>query len=574
MIRLILYFLLVAAAAWGLSWAADRPGSVHAEWLGWDLQTSVFIAAIAVILFFAAFSLALWLGIIAWTAPKRIARRLKQRHLRMGQEALRKGIFAAGAGDRMAALRAGAIAKKYLPEEPMTLLLEAQSAQLNEDPIASRQAFERMLEKPEMAELGLRGLYIEARKAGQAEAAKQFAGRALAANPALQWSTSALFEIQCREGNWRGALNTLGLAKQHRHLQRAEAERRRALLLTQLAIELEDAQQGKALAYAQEALGFLPSLVPAAAVAGRILASQGSTARVTKLLTQVWRTSPHPEIALIYAHARTGDSPRDRLARVKTLAASAPASLEGDIAVAVAAIEAKEWEAARSALQPHLAGNPPARVCRLMARIEAGQNRDSGRAREWLSKASRGAPDPVWVAPDGTVSREWHAVAPKSGALGAFEWKTPPAMAGAGAGDSMAALSGLDVPVAEAGPVSTSPATTVPAAAAPEIIPPAKANAQSLRSDASPVRLEAQPGSPPGAADARAGEERPRGANSGGGAASSAIQAVPKAAGGTPKPEIRKPKIFVPGPAPDDPGPRLPEGEEDSTPLSRFRRPS
>ena len=62
------------------------------------------------------------------------------------------------------------------------------------------------------------------------------------------------------------------------------------MLLTQLAIELEDTQQGKALAYAQEALGLSPSLVPAAAVAGRILASQGNTARATKLLTQAWRT--------------------------------------------------------------------------------------------------------------------------------------------------------------------------------------------------------------------------------------------------------------------------------------------
>ena len=573
MIRLVLYFLLIGVAAWGLSWVADRPGSLHIEWLGYDLQTSVFIAGIAIVLFFAAFLLAVWLGAIAWTTPKRIAQRLKRRHLRMGQEALRRGIFAAGAGDRMAALQAGAIAKKYLSEDPMTLLLEAQSAQLNEDPIASRQAFERMLEKPEMAGLGLRGLYIEAKKAGQAEAAKQFAERALAANPALQWSSSALFEIQCREGDWRGALDTLGLARQHRHLQRAEADRRRALLLTELAIELEDTQQGKALAYAQEALGLSPSLLPAAVVAGRILASQSSTARVTKLLTQVWRTSPHPEIALIYAYARAGDSPRDRLARVRALAESGPASLEGAIAVAVAAIEAKDWDAARAALQQHLASNPPARVCRLMARIEAGQNRDLGRAREWLAKAARGAPDPVWIAPDGTVSREWHAVSPKSGALGAFEWRTPPAMSVAGAGDGMAAFPELDVPPAEAAVVSAGVAVAAPAVTEPEIIPPAKVSTLAVHAGTGLARLEVEPGSA-AAGDERSGEERQRGAIAGGAAAASTVQIVPKAAAGTAKPEIRKPKIFVPGPAPDDPGPRLPESEDASTPLSRFRRPS
>ncbi len=570
MIRLVLYFLLVGAAAWGLSWIADRPGKLNVEWLGYDVQTSVFIAAIVLIASIGAFSLAVWLGVLTWTAPKRFARRLRQRHERIGQEAVRRGIFAAGAGDRAGALRAGAIAKKHVPEEPLALLLEAQSAQLNEDPIASRQAFERMLEKPEMAELGLRGLYIEAKKAGQGEAAKQFAERALTSNPALSWPSSALFDILCREGDWRGALRTLGLAKQHRHLPKTEAERRRALLLTQLAIELEDTQQGKALAYAQEAIGLSPSLIPAAAVAGRILASQGNTARATKLLSQAWRTAQHPEIALIYAHARTGDSPKDRLARVKALISSGPASLEGDIAVAVAAIEAKEWEAARAALEPHLANAPSARVCRLMARIEAGQNRDLGRAREWLAKAARAAPDPVWVAPDGAVSSDWRAVSPKSGALGTFEWKTPLSAPASGAGDNVAGLPELDAAI-EAEAISAARVEDVPERAEPEIIAPAKVNAHPFPHETQLARIQGQKA--PVRAENEAGSEG-RGEESVGEEALGApIQKLPKEASAG-KADTRKPKIFVPGPAPDDPGPRPPEGDEVSTPLSRFRRPS
>jgi HemY protein len=591
MIRLVLYFLLIAAAAWGLSWVADRPGSVTVEWLGYDIKTSVFIGAIVLIVFFAAFSLAVWLGVLTITAPKRMARRLKRRRERIGQEAVRRGIFAAGAGDRAAAMKAGALAKKHVPEEPLALLLEAQSAQLNEDPIASRQAFERMLEKPEMAELGLRGLFMEAKKAGQAEAAKQFAERALTANPALAWPSSALFEIQCREGDWRAALRTLGLAKQHRHIAKAEADRRRALLLTQLAIELEETQQGKALAYAQEAIGLSPALSPAAAVAGRVLASQGNTARATKLLTQAWRSVPHPEIALILAHARTGDSPKDRLARVKALVASAPASLEGDIAVAVAAIEAKEWAAARQAIEPHAANAPTARVCRLMARIEAGQNRDSGRAREWLAKAARGAPDPVWVAPDGTVSPEWQAISPRSGALGVFEWKTPPAASG-GDGDIMAEMSALDVAAIEAEPARDGSAASPAARETAEIVPSGNAepalSAAETRS-APPAGANQASGSTQalvpapkaglrvvtagGLSDAGEAEVKPQGADPE--AEEVPARIVPMAGtGGKQKPENRKPKIFVPGPAPDDPGPRASDADEVSTPLSRFRRPS
>lgn len=598
MIRLVVYFALVAAAATGLAWVADRPGSLTVEWLGYDIRTSVFIAAIVLIVFVAAFLLAVWLGFLTWTAPKRIARRMERRRTRIGQEAVRRGIFAAGAGDKLAAMRAGAIAKKTIPDEPLALLLEAQSAQLNEDSIASRQAFERMLDKPEMAELGLRGLYIEAKKAGQLDAAKQFAERALTANPALTWSSSALFEMQCREGDWRAALRTLGVAKQNRHLGKAEADKRRALLLTQLAIEFEDTQQGKALAYALEAVGLAPTLTPAAAVAGRVLASQGNTSRATKLLSQAWRTSQHPEIALIYAHARTGESPRDRLARVKALVASGPSSLEGDIAVAVAAIEAKEWSAARLALEPHLANTPPARVCRLMARVEAGQNRDAGRAREWLAKAARGAPDPMWVAPDGTASAEWQPISPQSGALGVFEWKTPATTAGDGAEDLIAEMSALEVAPVDAdvtvnneqqlaSSVTVSPnasvkviehddeptkVTDTPKATVPEAgnLPPAKplivANQNSPEDGASKRTDDSLDGK----GKENAGSDKPKVPQM-----AQEIQSVPRIGlTGKMKQEGRKPTIFVPGPAPDDPGPRSPDGEDGSTPLSRFRGPS
>jgi len=445
MTRLIGYFLLIVLVAVGLAWIADRPGNVTIQWLGYDIQTSVFIGAVALLLSFVIIFLLGWLGLLTWTGPKKFRGRVQRRRQRIGQEAVRRGIFAAGAGDKSAALKAGAIAKRTVPDEPLALLLEAQSAQLNDDAIASRQAFERMLDKPEMAELGLRGLYMEAKKAKQDEAAKQFAERALVANPALSWSSSALFEIQCREGDWRSALKTLQIAKEHRHLARQEADRRRALLLTQLAIELEDSQSSKALAYATEAFDLQPSLIPAAVVAGRILTSQGQTSRATKVLTQAWRSTQHPEIALTFAHARRGDSPRDRLSRVKSLVAAGPQTLEGAVAIAVAAIDAQEWKTARLALEPYLANNPPARVCRLMARIEAGQNRDGGRAREWLAKAARGAPDPTWIAPDGTVSAEWQPISPATGALGIFEWKTPPATTAPTSDDFIAEISALDV---------------------------------------------------------------------------------------------------------------------------------
>jgi len=247
--------------------------------------------------------------------------------------------------------------------------------------------------------------------------------------------------------------------------------------------------------------------------------------------------------------------------------------MEGDIAVAVAAIEAKEWAAARTALEPYAGNAPSARVCRLMARIEAGESRDSGRAREWLAKATRGAPDPVWVAPDGTVSPEWQAVAPKSGALGVLEWKIPPASVTGNADDIMAEMSALDVAAIEAEPIPAAPAPGI-VDEGPEILPPAKANAQLLPPEGPAVLAGSQAGRGETQASDRSGKEEKK-LQDAELAPGDVVRMVPNAASaGKSKPAIRKPNIFVPGPAPDDPGPRSPDSDELTTPLTRFRRPS
>ncbi len=112
MIRLIAYLILIVLAATGLSWIADRPGTLTVEWLGYDIRTSVFIGAIVLIIGYAAVTMTGWLGIMTVLAPRRFLRGINRRRKRVGQEAVRRGIIAAGAGDRAAALKAGAIAKK------------------------------------------------------------------------------------------------------------------------------------------------------------------------------------------------------------------------------------------------------------------------------------------------------------------------------------------------------------------------------------------------------------------------------------------------------------------------------
>ena len=424
MIRLILYLVGVFLLATGLAWLADRPGQLVLNWQGYEIETTVFRA---VVIFAFAIGLAVFLWSLLrqlWTSPAAVGRVMNRRRQERGLEALSSGMIAIGAGDRGQAMRHAMLARKALPNEPLTHLLRAQAAQLSGDRSTARRIFEAMLGSHETEQLGLRGLFLEAQREGEHEAARQFSERALRLNPKLGWPVDALFELQCKAADWAGALETLAAGKRNGHFEKADADRRRAVLLTAQAQALEDSNADCALALAMEAHTLALDLVEPAAIAGRIYSSRGQTAKVARVIEQTWRRAPHPDLAVAYAYARSGDSPRDRLERVKNLARTTPHSVEAPIAVASTAIEAHDWAEARKALTPLLEGRLSQRVCTLMARIEGEQFGNAGRVREWLARAANAPRDPAWTA-DGFVSDRWAPVSPVTGALDAFQWKVP-----------------------------------------------------------------------------------------------------------------------------------------------------
>jgi HemY protein len=157
-------------------------------------------------------------------------------------------------------------------------------------------------------------------------------------------------------------------------------------------------------------------------MAGRLLGENNEIRRAARVIEKAWAAEPHPDLADTYAHLRTGDSARERLARVQSLADRQPLHAESALAVARAALDAKEFAIAREALEP-LLHEPTQRVAALMAELEQSESGDEGRTREWMSRAMRAARDPRWTA-DGVVSDRWMPVSP-SGRLDAFQWKVP-----------------------------------------------------------------------------------------------------------------------------------------------------
>ena len=242
-----------------------------------------------------------------------------------GYRALTAGMIAVGAGDVRAARRAAVESRSLLGEEPLVLLLSAQAAQLAGDGDGARTSFEALERRPETRVLGLHGLYVEARRQGEHEAARHFAEEAASGHsPRIAWAGAALFEYQSRAGDWLGALRTLAANADAKLIERDEARRLRAVLLTAQAMALEAGDPDEARAAALEALRLEPDLTEAAVVAGRLYTRADEIRRAVKTLEAAWKVAPHPDLAEAYAAVRPGDSMRDRLKRMRA-AQRAPA---------------------------------------------------------------------------------------------------------------------------------------------------------------------------------------------------------------------------------------------------------
>jgi len=149
---------------------------------GYRYQVSLMVAAVGVVAVVAATMIAWWLVRSIWNSPYAIARHFRVRRRDRGYQALSTGMIAAGAGDAGLARKKGKEAGKLInaDQEPLIHLLEAQTALLEGDHDAARRKFEAMLDDPETRLLGLRGLYLEAERLGDRNAARHYAGRAAA----------------------------------------------------------------------------------------------------------------------------------------------------------------------------------------------------------------------------------------------------------------------------------------------------------------------------------------------------------------------------------------------------------
>jgi HemY protein len=415
--------LLIAAGVW----LAERPGEVSLEWLGYRVETTIGILLLAVfVLMVAAAGLYRF-----WTATRRapgeIRRSFSDSRRERGYKALTQGMVAVAAGAPDEALRLSRRADGLLDEPPLTLLLSAQAAQLNGDEEAAKRYFKAMLEREETAFLGLRGLFNQAMKEGDEEAALDYVRKAKDLRPDTPWVAEMLFKLELRHGKLESAEQALALARPGKDLSKEALKRRRAVLAAEKGrAAFEAGRFEEAARHLSGAVKLQPALAPAAALLARVQIKRGEKRKAQRLLIKSWYLSPHPALVKPFLDLEPQEKPLERVKRLGKLVSSRPSHPESHLAQARAALDAQLWGEARRHLTAAGGQEPTEAVCRLMAELEEAENGDSAKAHEWFRRAATAPNDPTWVCSNcGAAATDWSAVCRACGEIDSLDWRSP-----------------------------------------------------------------------------------------------------------------------------------------------------
>lgn len=454
MIRSLLLFVKIAIVVAVVVWFAKNPGQFELQWLGYQIafnNIGFLVAMVLVITIVSVISYLIWRFIL--NAPGGFGASRRERRRRKGYQVLTQGMVAVAAGETELADKLSRKADALLEEPPLTMLLSAQAAQLKGDDTAARRYFEAMLENPETRFFGLRGLLMQAQRAGDEPAALEYTRKAHALKPKSDWVLTNLFELSERAGDYEGAEQALRQAAKYKIMPEEEAVRKRAVVQLTRAIQAQKSGDlQKALTWSREAHSLAPDLVPATLVLSKAALEANRRREALKVLEKAWPVAPHPDLARAYLDLWPDDGEVERVSRLEKFVASRADHIESRLIVAEIALDARLWgearskltqaiEAASAAMEGAEASNssngdrpgsdlPGRRLCRLMARLEQEEHDDGDAARQWLQKASEAEPDTAWVCNScGAVAAAWD---PHCGACNSFDslrWQNPPRVA-------------------------------------------------------------------------------------------------------------------------------------------------
>lgn len=403
--------IVIVAVAWFL---AGITGHVSVTVGTWDIETSVPIAVLGVVILMVALIVLLRILVGIWLIPGTTAHWRRGLRLRAGQRALNRVLVALAAGEQATARKSAQRARRLLGDTPQTLLLVAEAGRADGRENEAEAAFRALTLQPEGSFLGYRGLLRQAIDRRDWAEATTLARQAEQAHPGTAWLRQQRAELALQTDNWADALELIG------------SDPRRVVYY--IAAADAETNPKRALEYARLAWKEDPTFPPATVAYARRLRLAGHEGRARSAILDAWVRAPHPDLAdLMLAPEHDKMS---RLQAAKRLVERNPTHPESRMLVAQCALDAGVTNEARSQIEAaRNHGVNQRRLCLLTADLEEQEHGETEAGRQAqraaLRAASTAEPDPHWLCTNCSAEPvSWHPKCPVCAHVGTLRWVT------------------------------------------------------------------------------------------------------------------------------------------------------
>ena len=371
--------------------------------------------------------------------PERLVERRAAQRKERGYVALTKGLAAVAAGDAKESAQLATNSKNLLKDQKLTALLIAQSAQLQGKEGLAKGEFKRLLEDEETAFLGLRGLAMQALRAGRDGEALRYVKEAQALKPRVPWVLDMLYQLELRDGNALGSAAAVKQAQISGLVPHDGAAARLAPLYTHEAqATLADGKMDAALSLSGKALDQIAGYLPAVLIRAKALIALGKPERAKSLIKRNWKKTSHPDMLSLYVQASGADSD-DKIRRTGLALLRGSQTRAGQTVLGAFLLEQLDLPSARTALEA-ARDRGSARAAQILthrpaieaALAEAESLEDTAaqsaraKARDLVQLALTAPHDSSWLcAACGTTHSDWQLQCRFCESAGTVQWQDP-----------------------------------------------------------------------------------------------------------------------------------------------------
>ncbi|RED18669.1 heme biosynthesis protein HemY [Pontivivens insulae] len=431
LLKIVLFVVLVTAAAFGVLYVIDQDGGLTVSLGGREYPFEpievLVLLVLAMIAFFILLKVAgLLIAVLRFLTGDEtaISRFFDRNRERRGFNALAEAMMMQASGDGKTALVKARKADRLLSRPELTRLVTAQAAEEAGSRQEAEEQYKAMLEDPRTRFVGIHGLMRQRLAMGETETALKLAEKAFAIRPKHSGLQSTLFNLQTEQGQWAGARSTLSTQMRTAALPKDVANRRDAVLsLADARNLMAHGNIAEAKEPAVDANRIAPGFVPAAVTVAQVHTANGSPKAAQRALTKAWKMEPHPELAEALAELEAGESPAERRKRFEPLLRFHRDHPEARMLGAELAIADEDFPAARRALGDLTETHPTTRALALQAAIAKGEGAEDRDVRGLLTRALTAPRGPQWTCSNcRAVHARWEPVCPNCDSFDTVDW--------------------------------------------------------------------------------------------------------------------------------------------------------